>query len=170
MKKYFALLIVAMLALGTVALAETPYTSDDITFTYDETVFQVSTDDRTDDETTVVLSDIDDALGGMYIRFYLHDLEDGETLPTLEEIAEMPDVEATQGEWNGYKDVITYTVSNEDGTTQTFFLVPVADEEDGEIDAQLTVEISISEIEDEEAAMGRDDLISAVLDTLVIDD
>jgi hypothetical protein len=36
MKKFFALLIVAMLALGTVALAETPYTSDDISFTYDE--------------------------------------------------------------------------------------------------------------------------------------
>ncbi len=170
MKKFFALLIVAMLALGTVALAETAYTSDDISFTYDETAFEVTEDDRTDDETTVVLTGKNEAWGNTYILFYVRDLQDGDTLPTLEEIAEIPDVEATQGEWNGYKDVITYTASYDDGTSQTFFLAPVPDAEDGEIDTQLTVEVFVSEIEDEETAMGRDDLISAVLDTLVIDD
>ena len=169
MKKSFAMLLIAILAFTTVASAEA-YTSDDISFEYDETAFEISLDDRTDDETTVVLSGTNEAWGETYIRFYLSDLEDGEALPTLDDFAKMPDTEVTQGEWNGYKDVFMYSLENEDGTCQYFFIAPVVDAEDGEVEELLTVEIGVSAIEDEETAMGRDDLISAVVDSLKIDD
>ena len=48
------------------------------------------------------------------------------------------------------------------------FVAPVVDE-DGEIEDLLSVNIGVSPIEDDDVAMGRDDLISAVLDTLRID-
>ena len=170
MKKFFAMLIIAMLALSAFAFAETTYTSDDISFTYDETVFEVTLEDRTDDETTVIINDIDEALGGVYVRFYLHDLEDDMGMPTLDDFADMPDTVVTQGEWNGYSDVFMYELHYDDGITQSFFIAPVTDAEDGEIEAQLTVEIGVHELEDEDAAMTRDDMISAVLDTLAVDD
>ena len=56
MKKLIALTITALLALSAVAFAET-YRADDITFEYDENAFEISLDDRTDDEITVVLHD-----------------------------------------------------------------------------------------------------------------
>ena len=170
MKKFFAMLIIAMLALSSIAFAETTYSSDDISFTYDETVFEVTLEDRTDDETTVFINDIDEALGGVYVRFYLRDLEDGMGMPTLDDFAEMTDTVVTQGEWNGYSDVFMYELHYDDGITQSFFIAPVMDAEDGEIEAQLTVEIGVHELEDEDSAMTRDDMISAVLDTLAVDD
>ena len=170
MKKFFAALLIAVLALSAVAFAET-YTSDDISFEYDETAIMVSFEDRTEDETTVVLNNVDETWGEFYIRFYLSELEDGETFPTLDEFAEMPDTEVTQGEWNGYTDVIMYTLRSDDGIVQDFFIVPIADE-DGEVEEALTIEIGTKTVEDEaeEIAMGRSDLISAVIDSLKIDD
>lgn len=170
MKKIIAILLVASMSLlGLAALAETTYTGDDIAFRYDEAAFEVAFEDRTDDETTVVLSGKNEAWGETYIRLYLAELRDGETFPTMEEFTPIADVEVTQGEWNGFKDVFMYTVENDDGTSQYFFIAPVADD-DGEVEDLLTVEISITAIEDDGVAMGRDDQISAVLDTLLIDD
>ena len=168
MKKFFAMILIAILALSATAFAAS-YTADDICFDYDETAFEVSFEDRTDDETTVVLSGTDEAWGPTYIRFYLDDLEDGEALPTMDDFAAMPDAEVTQGEWNDFDDVFMYTLENDDGTSQYFFIAPVLDE-DGEADELLTVEIGVSEIEDEDALQLRDDLISAVIDSMVIDD
>ena len=61
-----------------------------------------------------------------------------------------------------------YTIEDEDGTSDSFFIAPVADD-DGEIEDILTVEISVSRIDDEETAMARDDAISAVVDSLKIE-
>ena len=168
MKKLIAILLAAMLTLGAAALAET-YTSDDIRFEYDAKAFKITLDDRTDDETTVVLTGTKEAWGQTYIRLYLKDLEDGEKFPTMDDFAEMPDTEVTQGEWNGYKDVFMYELNNDDGTSQHFFIAPVTDE-DGEVEDLLTVEIGITAIEDDDTAMERDDLISAVVDSLKVDD
>ena len=167
MKKLFALIVAALLALSATAFAET-YRSDDITFEYDEKAFEVSLDDRTDDETTVVLHGKNEAWGNTFISFYLKDLDDGEQFPTMEEMSQIPDTTVTQGDWNGYKNVFMYTIEDEDGTSDSFFIAPVADD-DGEIEDILTVEISVSRIDDEETAMARDDAISAVVDSLKID-
>ncbi|MBR1559054.1 MAG: hypothetical protein IJ646_02315 [Clostridia bacterium] len=169
MKKIIVTLLVAVLALSAVALAET-YKSDDLSFKYDADAFDVEVDDRTDDETTVVLTGKDAAWGQTYVRFYLKELEKGETFPTPAEFKPIADVEVTQGDWNGFKDVFMYTVENDDGTSQHFFVAPVADDDDGEIEDLLTVEIGTTAIDDADAAARRDDLISAVVDSLVVDD
>ena len=169
MKKIFAVLMIAILALSTVAFAET-YRSDDVKFEYDGKNFEIAMDDRTDDETTVVLDGTNEAWGATYIRIYVHDLNDGEKFPTMDEFAEMPDTTVTQGEWNGYKNVFMYTLNNDDGTTQDFFIAPVMDDDGDEVEDLLTVEICTTKIEDEDTLMERDDLISAVVDSLVVDD
>jgi hypothetical protein len=168
MKKLIALIVATLLALSAVAFAET-YRSDDITFEYDEKAFEVSLDDRTDDETTVVLHGKNEAWGNTFISFYLRDLEDGEKLPTMEEMSQIPDTTVTQGDWNGYKDVFMYTLEYDDGTSEHFFIAPVMDDDGREIDDMLTVQIGVSKIEDESAAMARDDAISAVVDSLKVD-
>ena len=168
MKKMLALIIAALLALSTAAFAET-YRSDDINFEYDENAFEVTLDDRTDDETTVVLHGKNEAWGNTFISFYLRDLEDGEKLPTMEEMSQIPDTTVTQGDWNGYKDVFMYTLEYDDGTSEHFFIAPVMDDDGREIDDMLTVQIGVSKIEDESAAMARDDAISAVVDSLKVD-
>ena len=43
-------------------------------------------------------------------------------------------------------------------------------DDDGEVEDILTVVIGLEEMDDEDAAMERDDLISAVLDTLRVND
>lgn len=170
MKKIFAiLLIAAMTMLGFAALAEETYIRDDITFAYDADAFEISMDDHTDDEDLIILTGKNEAWGETFIRIYLNDLDDGETFPTMEEFTPLADVEVTQGEWNGFKDVFMYTMENEDGSTESVFVAPVIDE-DGEIEDLLSVNIGVSPIEDDDVAMGRDDLISAVLGSLKIDD
>ena len=168
MKKMLALVIAALLALSASAFAEI-YRADDITFQYDEKAFEVSMDDRTDDETTVVLHGKDEAWGNTFISFYLKDLDDGEKFPTMAEMSQIPDTTVTQGDWNGYKNVFMYTIEDEDGTSDNFFIAPVADG-DGEVEDILTVEISVSKIDNDSVAMARDDAISAVVDSLKIDD
>ena len=169
MKKLIALIVAALLALSAVAFAET-YRSDDITFEYDEKAFEVTLDDRTEDETQVVLTGKNEAWGNTFISFHLRDLEDGEKLPTMEEMSQIPDTTVTQGDWNGYKDVFMYTLEYDDGTSEHFFIAPVMDKDDKEIEDLLTVHIGVTKIEDESAAMGRDDAISAVVDSLKVND
>lgn len=62
-----------------------------------------------------------------------------------------------------------YTVEYEDGDAEHYFIAPVTDD-DGEVEDILTVIIGTSPIEDEDTLMARDDQISAVLDTLRVDD
>lgn len=168
MKKMLALIMATLLALSTAAFAEA-YRSDDITFEYDEKNFEISLDDRTDDETTVVLHGKNEAWGNTFISFYLKDLDDGETFPTMADMSQIPDTTVTQGDWNGYKNVFMYTLEYDDGTSEHFFTAPVMDDDDKEVEDLLTVHIGVTKIEDESVAMERDDAISAVVDSLKVD-
>ena len=170
MKKMIVMLLVAILALSATAFAATYTYEDDIRFEYDETAFDITMEDHTDDEDLIILIAKDEAWGETFIRIHLADLRDGETFPTMDEFTAMPDAkDLTQGEWLGYKDVFMYTVEYEDGTSEHYFIAPVTDD-DGEVEDILTVVIGVTAIEDEDAAMERDDLISAVVDTLRVDD
>ena len=169
MKKMLALMMAALLALSAAAFAET-YRSDDITFEYDEKNFEISLDDRTDDETTVVLHGKNEACGNTFISFYLKDLDDGEKFPTMAEMSQIPDTTVTQGDWNGYKNVFMYTLEYDDGTSEHFFTAPVMDDDGKEVEDLLTVHIGVTKVEDESVAMERDDAISAVVDSLKVDD
>ena len=169
MKKMLVMLLVAILTLSATAFAAT-YTHDDIRFDYDETAFEISMDDHTDNEDLVILTGKDAAWGDTFIRIHLRDMDDGETFPTMDEFTAMPDArDLTQGDWNGFTNVFMYNVEYADGGAEYYFIAPVTDD-DGEIDNILTVVIGASKIDDENVAMGRDDLISAVLDTLKVDD
>lgn len=170
MKKTIALLLATLMLLTAAAIAET-YTDrdNDLTFTYDPSAFEIAFEDETDDELTVVLGGTNADWGEYNVKFYLADLDDGEAFPTLEDFAEMQaslDMEIDQMEWNGFKDVILYTI-HDVGSTEQVFLVPLYD--DGRIDDQLTITITVQDLADE-AAMARDDAISEVLDTMMIVD
>ena len=170
MKKFFAILMVAILTLSTAAFAATYNHDDDVRFQYDETKFEISMDDHTGDEDLVILTGKDEAWGETFIRIHLAELRDGETFPTMDEFTAMPDAkDLTQGEWNGFKDVFMYTVEYEDGASEHYFIAPVTDD-DGEVEDILTVNIGVSQLDDEGAAMARDDQISAVLDTQRVND
>ena len=169
MKKFFALALIAILTLTTTAFAATyRYDGDDIVFNYDENIFEIVEDDHTDDEDTVVLAAKDKSWGQTYVRVYVAELEDGEKFPTMEDFAAMPDTTVEQMEiWAGFKNVFTYTLENDDDTTQTFFIAPVYDD-DGEIDDSLTVEIGVTKLDDDKAML-RDDAISEIVNTLKVD-
>ena len=169
MKKIIVMLMIAALALSTAALAET-YKCDDLRFEYDATAFDITMDDHTDDEDLIILSGKNEAWGDTYVRIYLQELEDDERFPTLDDFVDMGDTVVTQGDWNGYNDVFMYSYETEDGATVSLFIAPVAGDDDGEIDDILTVEIGVCPIEDDETAMDRDDLISGILDSLIVDD
>ena len=144
---------------------------DDITFEYDDTLFEITMDDHTDDEDLVILTAKDASWGDeTYIRIHLRDLHDGEQFPTKDDFTAMPgSSEITQGDWNGYHNVFMYTVENVDGSQENFFIAPVVDD-DGEVEDILTVNICVNKIDDEETAMLRDDAICEVVDTLKITD
>lgn len=169
--KFFAIMIAAILALScTAAFAATYNHDNDIVFKYDDTKFEVTMDDHSDDEDLIILTGKDEAWGETFIRIHLADLHDGEKFPTKADFADMPEADTlVQGEWNGYKDVFMYTVEYDDGGNENYFIAPVLDD-DGEVEDILTVVIGVSKVEDENVAMGRDDLISATLDTLKVDD
>ena len=171
MNKFFAILIAAVLALSCTAAFAATYThDDDIRFEYDDTKFEIGMDDHTEDEDLVILDGKDAAWGNTFIRIHLADLRDGETFPTMDEFAAMPDAkDLTQGEWNGFRNVFMYTVEYDDGGLEHYFIAPVFDE-DGEVEDILTVNIGVNQLDDEDAVMARDDQISAVLDTLRVND
>lgn len=166
MKKFFALILIAILVLSAAgAFAATYNHDDDLTFTYDDAFFTITMDDHTDDEDLVILSDGNEG----FVRIHLAELEDGEKFPTAEEVAAAQNVEAETLETCGsFKNVITYTYTI-DTYTETVFIAPVYDD-DGDIDDILTVNIGGEKIEDEDAAMERSDRISEVVDTLRVDD
>lgn len=110
-----------------------------------------------------------EAWGRTYINFYLKDLEDGEKMPTADQLAAENNTTVTEGEWNGYQNVLMYTLEGEDGMTRDFFVIPVMDD-DREVDDILTVQIGTSKIDDEDVLMERDDAISAIVDSLKVDD
>lgn len=173
MKKFIAILMIAVLALTCItAFAATYIDRDrDLTFEYDEALFEISMDDQTDDELLVILTGKQSDWGDTYIKFYLADLEDGEKFPTLDDFNDMvaeANVEVTQGEWNGFTDVIMYTFPGE-GESESVFIVPIYDDDgDKEVEDVLTVTVGVTDMED---SMARDDAISAVLDSMkVLDD
>ena len=172
MKKIFALVLIAILALTTTAFAATyRYDGDDIVFNYDENLFDITMDDHSDDEDLVILITKD---GNNYVRIHLAELEDDETFPTIADFKDLEEglgvkVETLETWGNGYKNVFTYIVDDEDGTVETTFIAPVYDD-DGEIDDILTVRIGVEKDVDEAAGMARDDAISEILDTLKVDD
>lgn len=171
MKKFFALILIAVMALSAATAFAATYNHDnDLIFNYDETAFDIEMDDHTDDEDLVILTGRNEAWGNTFIRIHLAELDDGEQFPTMESFTPLADVEVTQGEWNGFKDVFMYTIEDEDGTVDSFFIAPVMDDDGDEVEDILTVEISVSKVEEEEIAMERDDRISEVVDTLKVDD
>lgn len=169
MKKLIALIIATLLALSSVCAFAATYRHDDLTFTYDDTLFEVTMDDHTDDEDLVILTPKDTAWGEeTYVRIYLKDL-DGDKFPTKDEFTAMPGAsEVTQGDWNGFKDVLMYTVTNDSGSTESYFTVPIYD--DDEIEDMLAIVVSVSKIDNEDVEMARSDAISAILDSLKVDD
>ena len=176
MKKLIVALMIAALCLTGDAMAKTYTDRDhDLTFEYDENFFEISMEDETDDELLVILSAKDPALTDTGIRFHLADLDDGETFHTLADFADIEQSLGTkveQGEWNGFKDVFSYDIPG-DEVYESVFIVPVYDDDDDDHDVEdiLTINISATKLDDEEAAMARDDALSAVLDTLkVLDD
>lgn len=160
MKKLIAMLMAATLLLTAVAFAE-EYRGEDFAFTYDENAFEITMDDIGDnDDHLVILTGKEAAWGETYIRFYMYMQDDDEAVPTAESVKELlQDVDVTQGEWNGFNEVVMYFDGHEH-----IFLVPLTT---GEL---LTVGVGVTDIEDEDMAMARDDQISAVLDTLALVD
>lgn len=63
-----------------------------------------------------------------------------------------------------------YTIEGDDGMTRSTFVVPVMDDDDNEIDDILHVVIATSKIKNEADLQARDDAISAVVDSLKVDD
>jgi len=170
MKKLIVMLLIAVFALSTTALAATYRHDDDITFEYDENAIEIAAEDHKDDEDRIVMGFKDSAWGDGYISIARQELPDGTPFPTQEEIA--GELGATQLEtlptWGNFKDVFTASFTTDD-LTETVFVAPVFDD-DGEAEEMVTVTIGVTRLEDEDAAMARDDAISAIVDTLKVDD
>ena len=145
----------------------------DLMFMYDPAAFEVTSENFTDDEDTVVLGFQDASWGEGYIKLYLAEADENSGFPTRESFAEMEEALGIQVEqmetWSNFSNVFTYTVPD-DGSTETVFIAPVYDDDDSEIEDVLTVTVATSLLDDEAAAMARDDAISAVLDTLEVVD
>lgn len=174
MRKLVCLMIVFALAIAaTAALAETAtYTdrSNDFTFTYDDEHFEITFEDYQaddDDDLMLVLGGKDEAWGNVFIQMSRVDIDfdDAEEFAAYKEAEEqlISGAGATKGEWNGFQDVLMYEFDDEECLEQSF-TIPCDDE-------TLSILVHSDKIGDEEAAMARDDQISAVLDSLkFIDD
>ena len=171
MKKIIALIMAMLLALSASALAAT-YTSDDINFDYDDSALEITQEEHKDDDDTVILGFKNKAWGDGYIRIRFQEIPDeGEAYPTWEEIAESLGTTTDKMEnlptWGNYTDVITTSIET-GNITETVFIVPVFDD-DNHAD-MLTITIGTAKLEDEDAAIARDDAISQVVDTLKVND
>ena len=169
MKKLLPMLLaLAMLFLSASALAEDVAYDDPagaLAFVYDDNVFEIEADDDNGSEHLVVLNGTQEDWGDYFISLYVRELAEDELFPTLDDYAELEEglnTEVTQGEWNGFQDVILYTVQD-DASYEQVCIVPLA-----VADSLMTVDVKVELLEDEEASMARDDAISAVLDTLSI--
>ena len=178
MKKLFAIMLAMVLCLSAFALAEAASDAEyvdphgDLAFHYDSTAFEITDDTEEDDVHNVVLNGTNDQWGAYSIVFNLRDLAEGEAAPELgaygDELEE--GAEATQGEWNGFENVIQYSNATDEAYYQVF-IVPVKDAEDGEVEEVLSIFVEAQKLEGEDAAMDRDDAISNVLDSLkLLDD
>ena len=143
----------------------------DLSFNCDPGLFEIASDEDADDLHTVALKGIREDLGEYGITFAMRELQDGEAAPDLENPGDFIEdgAEATQGEWNGFENVIMYA-SETDDTLRQVFVVPVKDDDDGEVEDVLTITITAQKLADEEAGMAQSDAISNVLDSLVVDD
>lgn len=170
MKKLACIMIVFALAVTAVAaLAESAtYTdrSEDFTFTYDTDAFEITCEDYQDDDDddlVLVLTGKDAAWGEVFIQMTRTELDpDDEAEAAAYKAAEeelISSFGATKGEWNGFYEVLMYTFEDDEALEQTF-VIPCTDDE------TLAILVHVDKIEDEEAAMARDDQISAVLDSL----
>jgi len=170
MKKLIVMLLIVVFALSATALAATYRHDDDITFEYDENAIEITSEDHKDDEDRIVMGFRDSAWGNGYISIVRQELPDGTPYPTQEEIA--AELGVTQLEklptWGHFKDVFTASFTKDD-VTETVFIAPVIDD-DGEAEEMVTVTIGVNSLADEDAAMARDDAISAIVDTLRVDD
>lgn len=170
MKKWIAIVMIAALALCGTALAAT-YTDRDgeLTFEYDDTLFDVVTEEETDDELLVTLTGKDPSWGVTQINIYLAELNENESFPKVEEFTGVEEETGhlpTQGDWANFEDVIMFSSLLKDGTTESVFIAPIYDG-DHEVEQSLTVRVSVSEVD----SVVRSDAISDVLDTLkVVDD
>lgn len=154
MKKALAALLLALLALSCAGASAATFSDVGLSFEYDDELFFIGSGEGDAHEKVISLGAKDFALGETYIIFHLSDLGESEPLPTLEDFAESG-LEAMQGEWNSFADVIMYTANDE-----RVFVVPV---DDGHL---MTVAVHACTIDDEALAMARDDAISAVLDSM----
>ena len=168
MKKFVCMMMVFVLAIATVtALAESATYTDrdgDFTFTYDADVFEITSEDYQsddDDNLVLVLGGKVEAWGNVFIQFTRVEFDE-EDLESMQEAEQelIDNAGATKGEWNGFYDVLMYGFEDEECIEQTF-VIPCTDDE------TLSILIHADKIEDEAAAMERDDQISAVVDTLV---
>ena len=167
MKKLLVMLLIATLALSATAFAATYTHDDDIRFNYDENAFEITFEDHTDDEDHVILGFKDIEWGNGYIRIDLTELNDGETFPTPEEAAEDMNTEVDQLDaWANFKNVLSASFDTND-TLESVFIAPVYDD-DGEVDDVLTVTIGVTQLDDEETGMDRDDAISDIVNTLTV--
>ena len=168
MKKLVCMMIVFALAIAAVtALAESATYTDrdgDFTFTYDADVFEITSEDYQsddDDDLVLVLGGKVEAWGNVFIQFTRVEFDEDDLESMQEAEQELIDnAGATKGEWNGFNDVLMYGFDDDECIEQTF-VIPCTDDE------TLSILIHADKIEDEEAAMARDDQISAVVDTLV---
>lgn len=171
MKKLLAMFVIAALALTGAALAAT-YTDPerDLTFDYDDSLFEITLEDADDESIYVGLAGRDPAWGSAEIYIYLADMDEGESFPTVEAFSEMgadTGTEVVQAEWNGFRDTIMFKATLGDDLTESMFIIPIYDDDEAEIEKKLTVRIDASDADNPE----RDDAINAVLATLkVLDD
>ena len=140
----------------------------ELTFEYDTRLFEITREDRGDDELLVELTARPEEWKGASILVHLVDLKD-DAAPTLEsfrDIEETYGVKVTQGHWNGHDDVFAYAVDKDDHHEQVYVMT-VYDAEDEEPEAVLSVNVNTEALQDEQATEKRDNAIDAVLETLV---
>lgn len=169
-RRVLSMLLISAMILANAAMADT-YNSPgkDLRFEYDERLFKITTEDCTDDEQLINLDFLDASWGKGYVSIYLRKLENGESVPTLTSFAEVEKTLHTtveQGACYGFKDAFHYT-TEQDGAIESAIIVPICNE-DNAASAILTVNVSISRLEDEETGRIRDDAISSVINSLKI--
>ena len=134
-------------------------------FSFDPEYFAI-TDDATEDGIhNVVLTGTRQDCGEYSIVFNQRKADEGEEAPKLGAFGDDLEegAEATQGDWNGMRDVIMYNNAT-DSTYVQVFIVPLYGENDAFV-GMVNISVTADKLEDEEAAMGRDDAISAALDS-----
>ena len=153
------------------AVGDQAYADPDrhLAFFYDPGAFEVTEDESGGDGRVLTLTGTKAGWGRYSIRFNMAPLAEGESFPTLDTLAGEigADVDATQGEWQGIDGVILYETAA-DAAHEQVMIIPVGGEKSSDAAEKLTILISADKLEDDEAAMSRDDAISAVLDSLTL--